>query len=197
MKLGEKIVVERKRKGMTQDRLAELTSITVRTIQRIENGNSIPRSFTVSAIAKALGTSYESLIFDEQTPENIINQGTFNEDNIHFLQLLTLSCFSFIFIPIIHFLIPIWLLKRAGIKDQRIKTLSRKTIRTQIIWVAATNLLLLLCLCFNIVSAIYLDRIILINFLWPFFLMYLFNAYLLTKDFIKIKKEFLHNQPIL
>ncbi|TCC87261.1 XRE family transcriptional regulator [Pedobacter frigiditerrae] len=191
MELGEKIAAERKRKGITQERLAELTNVTVRTIQRIENGNSIPRSFTVSAIAKALDTSYESLIFE--APGNAKNQGTLSEDNIHFLQLLTLSCFSFIFIPIIHFLIPMWLLKRADIKDQKTKTLSRKTIKTQVIWVAATNLLLLLCLCFNIVSAFYLDRIILINFLWPLLLMYFFNAYLLTKDFIKIKRELYTN----
>jgi len=193
MKLGEKIVAERKRRGMTQERLAELTGITVRTIQRIENGNNTPRSFTIVLIAKALDTAYESLVSDEPAPEDVKNQEAFREDNIHFLQLLTLSCFSFIFIPIIHFLIPMWLLKRANIKDQKIKTLSRKTIRTQVIWVAATNLLLLLCLCFNIVSAFYLDRIILINFLWPFFLMYFFNAYLLTKDFIKIKRELYTN----
>jgi transcriptional regulator with XRE-family HTH domain len=46
MTLAEKIVAARKRKGYTQEELADLAAVAVRTIQRIESGETIPRSLS-------------------------------------------------------------------------------------------------------------------------------------------------------
>jgi transcriptional regulator with XRE-family HTH domain len=52
--LGKKIVELRMAKGLTQEELVEKCNISVRTIQRIENGEVVPRSYTVKTIFAAL-----------------------------------------------------------------------------------------------------------------------------------------------
>lgn len=46
-------------KGYTQKELSELSNISVRSIQRIENGEIIPRTYTLKTLAGVLGRSYE------------------------------------------------------------------------------------------------------------------------------------------
>ena len=48
--LGKKILELRLSKGFTQNELAEKCSVSIRTIQRIELGEVIPRSFTIKTI---------------------------------------------------------------------------------------------------------------------------------------------------
>jgi transcriptional regulator with XRE-family HTH domain len=48
-------------KGYTQKELSELSSISVRSIQRIENGEILPRSYTLKTLAGVLGFSIEKL----------------------------------------------------------------------------------------------------------------------------------------
>ncbi|EOG6895302.1 helix-turn-helix domain-containing protein, partial [Flavobacterium psychrophilum] len=45
--LGKKILELRHSKGLTQNELAEKCNLSIRTIQRIELGEVIPRSFTI------------------------------------------------------------------------------------------------------------------------------------------------------
>jgi LPXTG-motif cell wall-anchored protein len=52
-------------KGLTQKELSEQTNISVRSIQRIENAELVPRSYTLKTIAEALGISLESLPLTE------------------------------------------------------------------------------------------------------------------------------------
>ncbi|KPM32262.1 Hypothetical protein I595_1912 [Croceitalea dokdonensis DOKDO 023] len=59
--LGLKITELRKQKGYTQEELVEQCNINVRTLQRIENGEVSPRSYTVKMILSALDYDYESL----------------------------------------------------------------------------------------------------------------------------------------
>ena len=106
MKLQQRIIMARQQKGFTQEELATLTRLSIRTIQRIESGESIPRSFTLKAIAKALDQPYEQLMRDETAVLSTPASGQ-NETIRHFLPLFNLSCFSYIVIPWVHFLIPI------------------------------------------------------------------------------------------
>lgn len=48
-------------KGFTQKDLSELTHISTRSIQRIENGELTPRSYTIKTLAQALGFSLDEL----------------------------------------------------------------------------------------------------------------------------------------
>jgi len=52
--LGIKIAELRKSKGLTQEELVERCNISVRTIQRIETGEVMPRSYTIKAILTEL-----------------------------------------------------------------------------------------------------------------------------------------------
>lgn len=54
-------------KGYTQKELSELSNISVRSIQRIENGEIIPRTYTLKTLAVILGRSYEDFARHMQT----------------------------------------------------------------------------------------------------------------------------------
>ncbi len=79
----------RKQKNISQEELAHSSNLTVRTIQRIEKGDSIPRANTLKQIADAFSISVEELYL-EQARHNVI------EDK-NKIQLLKLSQFLFPF----------------------------------------------------------------------------------------------------
>lgn len=60
-KLAEIIRTRRAAKGYTQNDLAEKTGISLRTVQRIEKGEVLPRSFTVQELASVLQFSNKDL----------------------------------------------------------------------------------------------------------------------------------------
>ena len=66
--LGLKVAERRQQKGLTQEKLAEYCEVSTRTIQRIENGEVEPRSFTRNSLSNILefdlgreSTGYENL----------------------------------------------------------------------------------------------------------------------------------------
>ncbi|WP_378293631.1 helix-turn-helix domain-containing protein [Aquimarina rubra] len=59
--LGIKISELRKSKGLTQEELVEQCNISVRTIQRIEAGEVMPRSYTIKTILSALDYDLEKI----------------------------------------------------------------------------------------------------------------------------------------
>ena len=59
--LGKKIIELRTQKGLTQEDLVEKCNINVRTIQRIESGETTPRIYTIKIILNALGLDYEKI----------------------------------------------------------------------------------------------------------------------------------------
>ncbi|MBI9105280.1 MAG: helix-turn-helix domain-containing protein [Spirochaetales bacterium] len=58
--IGAKVLDLRKKKGMTQEQLAELCGLTDRTIQRIEAGSADPRSYTLEALSLHLDYDFLS-----------------------------------------------------------------------------------------------------------------------------------------
>lgn len=52
--LGIKVVELRLHKGLTQEQLAESVTVNVRTIQRIENGETDPEAFTINRLCEIL-----------------------------------------------------------------------------------------------------------------------------------------------
>ena len=53
---------ERMRKGITQEKLAELVDLNIRTVQKIEAGNVNILLTTVHRLRKALGCSWDVLM---------------------------------------------------------------------------------------------------------------------------------------
>lgn len=186
MKLQQRIIAARQQKGLTQDELAELARLSIRTIQRIESGESIPRSFTLKAIAGALDQSYEQL-----TANDTETSATPAPDIRHFLQLFNLSCFSFIVVPWVHFLFPHYLLKKQNELNEQAIELGRKIIRQQIYWVIALHLFMLLTLAYNFMQVyLFHQPQYVLHYLWPFFMMYFLNAAIIFINASLIRKQF-------
>ncbi|WP_146035300.1 helix-turn-helix domain-containing protein, partial [Formosa algae] len=60
--LAIKIKDLRNRKGFSQEQLAEESKISLRTVQRIEKGESIPRGDTLIKLTQALGVTPDDLL---------------------------------------------------------------------------------------------------------------------------------------
>jgi len=71
--IGKKISETRKSKGLTQEELAELSKVNLRTIQRIENNESEPRGKTLILICEVLDIDIEDLINRKKQTEGNIN----------------------------------------------------------------------------------------------------------------------------
>jgi len=64
-------------KGYTQKELAELSNISIRSIQRIENGDILPRSYTLKTLAGILDQPFEKFALILQSPPETAG-GLFN-----------------------------------------------------------------------------------------------------------------------
>ena len=61
-------------KGLTQKELSDRSNISIRSIQRIENGELVPRSHTLKTLAEILGLSFEWFIKSAREQEFTIPQ---------------------------------------------------------------------------------------------------------------------------
>src|SRR5688572_1206793 len=64
--LGRVLATLRKEKNLTQQQLVEKSHVSVRTIQRIEAGEILPRSSTVKILLEALGEDYTKFLTKTQ-----------------------------------------------------------------------------------------------------------------------------------
>ncbi len=126
--LGRKIKDLRNRLGLSQDQLAVQTRLSLRTIQRIENGETDPRGETLSLLAKVLNSSTNEL-FD----------WTEQEDK-SYLVLINLSALSFLLFPFLGILVPlaVWVFKRDKIKYMN--ETGRTLLNFQITWFLLASL---------------------------------------------------------
>lgn len=131
-KIGNKINDARKRKGLTQEELAEASKVNLRTIQRIENNENEPRGKTLLLICNALNINIENLL------------GSKKENNTNYLIGLHLSVLSMFIIPLGNILIPliIWVTQKD--KINHLKPIGANLLNFQVLWSAVTYLSLIL-----------------------------------------------------
>lgn len=110
MKTGQLIKDLRLKKGVTQEELATKTDISVRTIQRIENGDVDPRAYTLQAIAAALEIDFEVLAGSKSE----LNRFDDKESD-KWMPILHLSGLLLLIIPPII----IWIWKRDKVENMR------------------------------------------------------------------------------
>ena len=72
--LKENLLYQRKLKGYTQVELSEITTVGIRTIQRIEKGEVVPHLQTVRLLANGLGIEVDDLIVLDNPTEEIIER---------------------------------------------------------------------------------------------------------------------------
>lgn len=178
MNISQKILHIRKQQGLTQEQLADRANVTVRTIQRIESGESVPRAYTIKTLAEALGTSYEALM--DGTAEQPMSFDAAMEK--HLLKTMCLSCFTYLVIPWFHFLIPAYLLRKSGISHPVHTRFARRVVMQQVNWVICLNVTMLLTLGYNLIVAHWFEKAFLLNYLWPFFILYAVNGVLILRN---------------
>src|SRR5690606_38403960 len=121
--LAERVKELRKQKGLSQEVLATESGLSLRTIQRIENNETVPRGDTLKKLAQALNC----------TPSDIV-EWEIREDN-SYLVIMSLSALGFLFFPILGIIIPLtlWILKRE--KTKGVDRLGKSILNFQITWV--------------------------------------------------------------
>lgn len=121
--LSEKVKELRKRKGFSQEELSETSGLSLRTVQRIESGETEPNGETIKRVSNALNVNPEEL-----TDCAII------EDR-GYLKALNLSALTFILFPLLGILVPLlmWISKKDKLKD--INKVGKSIINFQITWV--------------------------------------------------------------
>ena len=186
--LAIKIKDLRNRKGFSQEQLAEESKLSLRTVQRIEKGESIPRGDTLIKLTQALGV----------TPDDLL-EWTDIEDK-GYLTLLNLSALTgLLFNPLLGIIIPLvmWILKKDKIKF--VDNYGKKIISFQITWTLLVYSVFMIATkgsyikfdfnLFDLVLSLInfrMDREII--FVVLIGILYLYNLILIFKNYIRIKK---------
>jgi len=120
--LANRIKELRTRKGFSQEELSEKTGLSLRTIQRIENGETEPRGDSLKRLAQAFDVTSDDLV-----------DWTVQEDR-GFLLSLNLSSLSFLPFPLLGILVPliIWISKKG--KIQNVDRLAKEILNFQLTW---------------------------------------------------------------
>jgi transcriptional regulator with XRE-family HTH domain len=114
-----KLLEYRVKLNLTQEELAEKSGISVRTIQRIEAGNT-PKGYTLKTLAEVLNIS-EAQLFDDSTEQQHFNY--------QLIKLINLSSLFF-FIPLGNILIPLFFMHL----KKEVNNLTKQIISVQILW---------------------------------------------------------------
>ena len=120
--LSKRLKELRSRKGLSQEQLAENSGLSLRTIQRIENGETEPRGETLKRLMNAL----------DAAPDDLMDWNIVEDKG--FLTALNLSALGFLFFPLLGILIPLilWISKKDKIKN--VNETGKTILNFQITW---------------------------------------------------------------
>jgi uncharacterized Tic20 family protein/DNA-binding XRE family transcriptional regulator len=170
--LSKRVKELRSRKGLSQEQLAEISGLSLRTIQRIENGETEPRGETLKRLMSAL----------DAAPDDLMDWSIVEDKG--FLTAVNLSALGFFVFPLLGILIPLimWISKKDKLKD--INKTGKEILNFQITW----NLLVFLTYIF-FVGQVFLMRSLIRN---PFLLvgiigfLYVYNFVLIIINTVRI-----------
>jgi uncharacterized Tic20 family protein len=122
LNLAERVKELRNRKGISQELLAEESGLSLRTIQRIENDETVPRGDTLKRLAITLDTS----------PDEIVDWKVQEDQN--YLTVMSMSALGFLFFPLLGIIIPLtmWMFKKDKLKN--VNELGKSILNFQISW---------------------------------------------------------------
>ncbi|WP_456437141.1 DUF4870 domain-containing protein [Psychroserpens sp.] len=127
----------REKSGYTQFKLAKITGLSLRTIQRLESTNKEPKGHTLTVLSDVFDIEPSKL---QDQFKNIEKTKTSETTSIRFINLSVLSCLG---IPFGNLILPL-ILWRINRKSKFVDEIGRRIINFQIIWSAI--LCLLLCI---------------------------------------------------
>lgn len=82
-KIGNRIALYRREKGLTGERFAELLGVSAQAVSKWENGRSLPDTALLPAMARVLGTSIDALLL----PQELIVLGAQYTDGLEHLDV--------------------------------------------------------------------------------------------------------------
>lgn len=160
--IQEQIKFMRKQKGLTQQDLAEVAGVSLRTIQRVEKGTEEISGFSLKQISQVLEIPLEQLIMPN------VNQISIDKDQTGSIKGLYLSSLLLFVNPLLGLLVPAII----GSTKQNKSDFYKKELRKMITAHA-------LALFFLSISISYLFLTGLLNITMPAFLDKILNAYVL------------------
>lgn len=120
--LANKIKALRLQKGFSQEKLAEDTQLSLRTIQRVENGETEPRGYTLNRLASALGSTIDELTAAPQRTDKVP------------VLILNLSALSFLLFPLLGIIVPLTIWALVKQKTESINNTLKHLLNSQILW---------------------------------------------------------------
>lgn len=161
----------RTRKGLTQEELAENSGLSLRTIQRIENGEVMPRGDSLKRIAVALQVS----------PDEILDWQVIEDKNV--LTMLNMSQLGILVFPLIGIIIPliIWIQKKDKVKN--VQDVGRSILNFQITWT-----LILFLFLFVFVFNMFFQLVNTVSVSWAYAIivgLYMYNLFLIILNTIR------------
>ena len=128
--IGQEIKLRRNNQGLSIDALSEISGVSSRTIQRIENGETTPRGHTLKVIAGALNCNITELT------QPLIKT---LDDEKESIKWLNLSALAVMIIPVTNLIVPFILWKKYQ-KTELLITVGGRILSFQIIWTIVTSM---------------------------------------------------------
>ncbi|MBO2011712.1 helix-turn-helix domain-containing protein [Hymenobacter negativus] len=156
--LAATLIANRKRRGLSQEELAEAAGLSLRTVQRLEKGESLPRGFTLQALATALELPVEALTSvaaeaapqpaPPTAPEPILPEPTAStpvlpaaaapdDGTPAYVALMYLSAFSYILLPGANIVLPL-LMRYHRRQVPEIQEAGSRLLNFELVWTLVT-----------------------------------------------------------
>lgn len=181
MELSERIKELRSQHGFSRDEMAKRAGLSLRTIQRIESGDTVPRGDTLRRIAEVFTLKAEDL-----------KDVTFERDK-YFLPVLNLSALSFLLFPLLGIIVPlvIWVLKR----EKSTEADGKRLLNFQITWCIVLIFVYILLIFHALHIGYFLGKA---SIMITLIALYVINfAFILLNIFLSIKNRKAFYQPAI
>ena len=127
----------REKSGFTQMELSEKSGLSLRTIQRFESNNKVPKGHTLTMLSEVFDMEPAAL------QDKFKNIKKTKKDEKTSIRLINLSVLSFIGIPFGNLIFP-FILWRKYRKSKFVDEIGRRIVNFQIIWWIVLSLLLII-----------------------------------------------------
>jgi transcriptional regulator with XRE-family HTH domain len=155
--LATLLLDHRRRRGLSQEELAEAAGLSLRTVQRLEKGERLPRGYTLQALARTLELPVEALTaaapeaapaaepppWVAPAPLPVVAVPVAPppappaDDVPAYVALMYLSAFSYALLPGANVLLPLWLRYRRR-QEPAIRAAGSRLLDFELLWTLLT-----------------------------------------------------------
>ncbi len=180
--IAEKLKQYRRINCLSQEKLADLAGISIRTIQRIEEGKSVGSGYTLNALAKALNIHSSELMSSVSPKLSPVY------DNTSKLKILNFSAMVMLLIPLANVFMPAYFYWKNR-DDEHVKTIGKRIVSFQIFWALGTLLISIVVPSLLLLLSSTLRAGSVPLFIPIYFIAAFFNIYFVIRFAISINKQ--------